>query len=72
MLLEVIKSLKKVVEVSRKLFYESLTIIIIWYLTDEVAILSLFDEDVDQETNVKMMANLAKENFVFDSLETIL
>lgn len=34
----------------------------LWYLTDEVSILSLFDDDVDQETKEKMVANLAKEN----------
>ncbi|GBP22431.1 hypothetical protein EVAR_78607_1 [Eumeta japonica] len=30
----------------------------LWYLNDEVAILSLFDDDVDQETKVKMVQNL--------------
>lgn len=34
----------------------------LWYLTDEVSILSLFDDDVAQETKEKMIANLAKEN----------
>lgn len=34
----------------------------LWYLTDEVSILSLFDDDVDQETKVKMVTNLDKEN----------
>ncbi|CAK1581478.1 unnamed protein product [Parnassius mnemosyne] len=33
----------------------------LWYLTDEVSILSLFDDDVDQETKVKMVQNLKKE-----------
>ena len=34
----------------------------LWYLTDEVSVLSLFDDDVDQETKVKMAENLIKEN----------
>ncbi|CAG9793804.1 unnamed protein product [Diatraea saccharalis] len=34
----------------------------LWYLTDEASVLSLFDDEVDQETKVKMVANLAKEN----------
>lgn len=34
----------------------------LWYLTDEVSILSLFDDDVGLDTKVKMIANLAKEN----------
>lgn len=34
----------------------------LWYLTDEVSILSLFDDAVDLDTKVKMIANLAKEN----------
>ncbi|CAK1594893.1 unnamed protein product [Parnassius mnemosyne] len=33
----------------------------LWYLTDKVSILSLFDDDVDQETKVKMVQNLTKE-----------
>ncbi|KAG8237020.1 hypothetical protein J437_LFUL017144 [Ladona fulva] len=34
----------------------------LWYLTDEVSILSLFHDYVDQETKVKMVENLTKEN----------
>lgn len=34
----------------------------LWYLTYEVSVLSLFDDDVDQETKVKMVANLTREN----------
>lgn len=34
----------------------------LWYLTEEVSVLSLFDDDVNQESKVKMVANLAKEN----------
>ena len=34
----------------------------LWYLADEVSILSLFDDDINQESNVKIVANLAKEN----------
>lgn len=34
----------------------------LWYLTDEVSILALFDDDVDLETKVKMIANLTREN----------
>ncbi|XP_049304099.1 uncharacterized protein LOC125776378 [Bactrocera dorsalis] len=33
----------------------------LWYLTDEVSVLSLFDDDIDQETKVKIVANLTKE-----------
>ncbi|GBM48566.1 hypothetical protein AVEN_184584-1 [Araneus ventricosus] len=36
----------------------------LWYLTDEIAVLALFDEDVDEETDLKIMANLHKENFL--------
>ena len=34
----------------------------LWYLIDEVAILSLFDDDVDQEAKEKMVMNLHNEN----------
>ncbi|KAG8222665.1 hypothetical protein J437_LFUL003787 [Ladona fulva] len=34
----------------------------LWYMNDEVFVLSLFDDDVDQETKVKMVENLTKEN----------
>lgn len=34
----------------------------LWYLTDEIAILSLFDDEVDIQTKAKMVANLSKEN----------
>ena len=34
----------------------------LWYLTDEIAALSLFDDDVDQEIKKKMVENLTKEN----------
>lgn len=34
----------------------------LWYLTDEVSVLSLFDDDVDRENEVKMVANLTKAN----------
>ncbi|XP_053948286.1 uncharacterized protein LOC128856887 [Anastrepha ludens] len=34
----------------------------LWYLTDEVSILALFDDDVDLETKVRMIANLTREN----------
>lgn len=34
----------------------------LWYLAEEVAILSLFDDDINQESKVKIVANLAKEN----------
>lgn len=34
----------------------------LWYLIDEVSVLSLFDDDVDLKTKVKMVTNLAKEN----------
>jgi len=35
----------------------------LWYLTDEVFVLSLFDDDVDQKTKVKIVENLTKKNF---------
>ncbi|KAG8223812.1 hypothetical protein J437_LFUL003698 [Ladona fulva] len=31
----------------------------LWYLTDEVSVLSLFDDDMDQETKVKMVENVS-------------
>ncbi|KAG8237120.1 hypothetical protein J437_LFUL008172 [Ladona fulva] len=34
----------------------------LWYLTDEVSVLSPFDDDLDKETKVKMVENLTKEN----------
>ena len=34
----------------------------LWYLIDEVAILSLFDDDVDQEAKEKMVMNLHNKN----------
>ncbi|GBP39615.1 hypothetical protein EVAR_26698_1 [Eumeta japonica] len=34
----------------------------LWYLVDEVAVLSVFDDDVDQETKIKIVKNLSKEN----------
>lgn len=33
----------------------------LWYLTDEAAVLSLFDDEVDQETKCRMVRNLLKE-----------
>jgi hypothetical protein len=35
----------------------------LWYLTDEIAVLALFDDDVDEETKLKMVSNLRRENF---------
>jgi hypothetical protein len=35
----------------------------LWYLTEEVAVLTLFDNDVSQETKEKIVANLNKESF---------
>jgi hypothetical protein len=34
----------------------------LWYLTDEVAILALFDGEVDETTKIKIVENLTKEN----------
>lgn len=34
----------------------------LWYLIDEVSVLSLFDDDVNQETKLKMVTNLTKDN----------
>lgn len=33
----------------------------LWYLTDEAAILSLFDDEVDEATKIKIVASLTKE-----------
>ncbi|GBM60657.1 hypothetical protein AVEN_73326-1 [Araneus ventricosus] len=35
----------------------------LWYFTDKIAVLSLFDDDVDEETKLKMVANSHRENF---------
>ncbi|GBM46068.1 hypothetical protein AVEN_109652-1 [Araneus ventricosus] len=35
----------------------------LWYFTDEIAVLALFDDDVDKETKLKMVANLHREIF---------
>ncbi|GBO15199.1 hypothetical protein AVEN_128669-1 [Araneus ventricosus] len=35
----------------------------LWYFTDEIAALALFDDDVDEETKSKVVANLHRENF---------
>ncbi|GBN73687.1 hypothetical protein AVEN_38313-1 [Araneus ventricosus] len=35
----------------------------LWYLTDRIAVLALFDDDVDEETKLKMVANLHREIF---------
>lgn len=34
----------------------------LWYLTDEAAILSLFDDEVDKATKIKIVVSLTKEN----------
>ncbi len=34
-----------------------------WYLTDEIAVLTHFDDDVEEETKLKMVTNLQRENF---------
>lgn len=38
----------------------------LWYLTDEVSILSQFGDDVDQETKVKMVHNFSKEEITHE------
>ncbi|GBL94488.1 hypothetical protein AVEN_235590-1 [Araneus ventricosus] len=35
----------------------------LWYFTDEIAVLALFDDDVDEETRLQIVANLYRENF---------
>ncbi|GBN52773.1 hypothetical protein AVEN_124347-1 [Araneus ventricosus] len=35
----------------------------LWYFTEEIAVLALFDDDVDEETKLKMVANLHREIF---------
>ena len=35
----------------------------LWYLTDEIAVLELFDDNVDEETKLKMVAKLHRESF---------
>ncbi|GBN12166.1 hypothetical protein AVEN_269035-1 [Araneus ventricosus] len=36
----------------------------LWYFTDEIAVLALFDDDVDKETKLKMVANLRRKSFL--------
>ncbi|GBN78470.1 hypothetical protein AVEN_136430-1 [Araneus ventricosus] len=36
----------------------------LWYFTDEIAVLALFDDDVDEETKLKIVANLHRKNFL--------
>ncbi|GBM63054.1 hypothetical protein AVEN_274473-1 [Araneus ventricosus] len=35
----------------------------LWYFTDEIAVLAIFDDDVDEETKLKMVANLHRKIF---------
>ncbi|GBM96498.1 hypothetical protein AVEN_13972-1 [Araneus ventricosus] len=35
----------------------------LWYLTDEIAVLALFDDDADEEAKLKNVANLLREIF---------
>ncbi|GBN79913.1 hypothetical protein AVEN_64594-1 [Araneus ventricosus] len=35
----------------------------LWYFTDEIVVLALFDDDVDEETKLKMVANLHRKIF---------
>ncbi|GBN52281.1 hypothetical protein AVEN_253202-1 [Araneus ventricosus] len=35
----------------------------LWYFTDEIAVLVLFDDEEDEETKLKMVANLHREIF---------
>ncbi|GBO41152.1 hypothetical protein AVEN_41116-1 [Araneus ventricosus] len=35
----------------------------LWYFTDEIAILAIFDDDEDEETKLKMVANLHRKIF---------
>ncbi|GBM11911.1 hypothetical protein AVEN_209614-1 [Araneus ventricosus] len=35
----------------------------LWHFTDEIAVLALFDDDVDEETKLKMVANLHRKIF---------
>lgn len=34
----------------------------LWYLSEEVAVLSLFDDEVDEQTKVNIVANLQRES----------
>ncbi|GBM78518.1 hypothetical protein AVEN_199419-1 [Araneus ventricosus] len=36
----------------------------LWYFTDEIAVLALFDDDVDEETKLKIVANLHRKSFL--------
>ncbi|GBM53738.1 hypothetical protein AVEN_159542-1 [Araneus ventricosus] len=36
----------------------------LWYFTDEIAVLPLFDDDVEEETKLKMVANLHRDIFL--------
>ncbi|GBN94709.1 hypothetical protein AVEN_18763-1 [Araneus ventricosus] len=35
----------------------------LWYFTDEIVVLAIFDDDVDKETKLKMVANLHRKIF---------
>ncbi|GBO25378.1 hypothetical protein AVEN_133943-1 [Araneus ventricosus] len=35
----------------------------LWYFTDEIEVLALFDDDVDEKTKLKMLANLHRKIF---------
>ena len=35
----------------------------LWYLSEEIAILSIFDEEVDEKTKRNIVENLQKESF---------
>ncbi|XP_046409261.1 uncharacterized protein LOC124174209 [Ischnura elegans] len=59
-----LKSMKAYEKIDKSISKAALQKIIqhLWYLTDEISVLSLFDDDVDQETKGKMVENLTKEN----------
>ncbi|GBM62276.1 hypothetical protein AVEN_264139-1 [Araneus ventricosus] len=63
--LSFLKSLKAYEKVNESIFKAALQKFSqkLWYFTDEIAVLALFD-DVDEETKLKMVANLHKRNFL--------
>ncbi|GBL74797.1 hypothetical protein AVEN_243653-1 [Araneus ventricosus] len=61
--LRFLKSLKAYEKVNESISKSALQKFIqqLWYFTDEIAILALFDDDVDEETELKLVANFHRE-----------
>ncbi|CAH0560540.1 unnamed protein product [Brassicogethes aeneus] len=61
--LSFLKSLKKYEAIDKSISNAALTKFCqhLWYLCDEIAILALFDDEVDDQTKTKMVSNLERE-----------